>query len=308
MPHACTDLAELCELLALPESVWRDGRLAAEKFPLDVPYSFLQRMERGNPKDPLLLQILPQNVELQDVPGFTVDPVGEGMDPSCRILRKYPGRALLLATSDCGVRCRFCFRRYFRQHRSGFSLDPIREATDVHEVILSGGDPLSLSNRELTEVLHGLVRIPHIRRIRIHSRLPIVDPSRVDAGLVDLLGTFCPIYLVLHINHPNELDEEVLERMESLIDIGIPILSQTVLLKGVNDDFELLHRFFERLLDFRIIPYYLHQLDKVAGASHFEVSSEVGRQLVAELQARLPGYAVPRYVREIVGRPSKIHV
>jgi len=301
-----TDLAELCTLLALPESVLQDGKRATDEFPLSVPYSFLRRMECGNPNDPLLLQVLPQNIELRSVAGFTVDPVGEGNGSVNRILRKYPGRALVLASSDCGVHCRFCFRRHFQKQKGGLSLDHIREATDVHEVILSGGDPLCLSNRELMELLHGLSLIPHVRRIRIHSRLPIVEPSRIDAELVDIFETFCPIYLVLHVNHPNELDDEVLEHIETLIDIGVPILSQTVLLKGVNDNLNTLQRLFETLVDHRILPYYLHQLDRVAGAAHFEVPTEVGLQLVTELRHRLPGYAVPQYVQEIVGETCKI--
>ena len=300
-----TDLVELCSLLALPETVLDNGRNAADEFPLRVPYSFLRRMERGNPTDPLLLQVLPQNVEMLSTEGFTVDPVGEGTGPENGILRKYSGRALILTTSDCGVNCRFCFRRHFPRKKCNFSLDPIREATDIHEVILSGGDPLCLSNRELTDLLYGLSRIPHIRRIRIHSRLPIVEPSRINAELVDILGTFCPTYLVLHVNHPNELDGEVLERLESLIDIGVPILSQTVLLKNINDDIGVLERLFEKLVDNRMVPYYLHQLDQVSGAAHFEVAEEVGRRLIEELRVRLPGYAVPQYVREVIGKACK---
>jgi len=304
-PHACTDLVELCTLLELPATILHDGQIAADEFPLLVPYSFIRRMEHGNPQDPLLLQILPQNIERRSVAGFTTDPIGEGTAAN-RILRKYSGRALILATSACAVNCRFCFRRHLLRQPADFSLDPIREATDVHEVILSGGDPLCLSNREVLELLHGLSLIPHIRRIRIHSRLPIVDPSRIDTELVDILGTFCPTYLVLHINHPNELNEDVLERIESLIDIGVPVLSQTVLLKGINDDLEVLQRLFEKLVDSRILPYYLHQLDRVSGSAHFDVSPEIGHFIVEELRNRLPGYAVPRYVREIIGETCKV--
>ena len=301
-----TDLTELCKLLELPETVCCEGKNAADEFPLRVPYSFLRRMERGNPTDPLLLQVLPQNVELLPAEGFTTDPVGEGTGPANGILRKYSGRALILATSDCGVNCRFCFRRHLPRKKYDLSLDPIREATDIHEVILSGGDPLCLPNRELTELLHGLSLIPHIRRIRIHSRMPIVEPSRINTELVDILGMFCPIYLVLHVNHPNELDDEVLERLESLVDIGVPILSQTVLLRNINDDVGVLERLFEKLVDNRMIPYYLHQLDKASGAAHFEVQPEVGRRLITELRVRLPGYAVPQYVQEVVGGGCKV--
>ena len=304
--HVCTDLAELCKWLELPETVLRDGQKAADELPLFVPLSFLRRMERGNPKDPLLLQILPQNVELQSIAEFTTDPVGEGSRAPNEILRKYPGRALILTTSECGVNCRFCFRRHFLPPNTDLSLDPIREAKDVHEVILSGGDPLCLTNQELMNLLYELSLIPHIRRIRIHSRLPIVDPERVDGKLINILGTFLPLYLVLHVNHQNELDEEVLKRIESLIDIGVPVMSQTVLLRGVNDDLETLQRLFEKLVDSRILPYYLHQLDRVAGSAHFEVLPEIGRHLVAELHSRMPGYAVPRYVREVAGESCKV--
>ncbi len=303
---AVTDLVELQNLLELPDNIFLDGQQATDVFPLFVPRPFLQRMEKGNPNDPLLLQVLPRNLELQPVAGFSTDPVGEGVFPKERILQKYPGRALILSSHACGVNCRFCFRRHFPRQKAGFSLDPIRNSPDIQEIILSGGDPLFWPNRELAELLHRLSLIPHVRRIRIHSRLPIVIPSRIDQELVDILSTFCPIYLVLHVNHPNELDEEVLQRIESLIDVGVPILSQTVLLKNVNDDFGTLRRLFETLVDHRIIPYYLHQLDKVAGAAHFEVSSEVGKKLVEELRNCLPGYAVPRYVQEVVGISCKV--
>ncbi len=302
------DSAELCRYLHLPDSVRQNDLAATAEYPLLVPRSFANRMEPGNPNDPLLLQVLPQRQETESVDGFTTDPVGEHQHwagTPCRVLQKYPGRALILAADACAVHCRFCFRRYFSGKKADVSLETIRNSPEIHEVIFSGGDPLLLPDMELRELLYYTAMIPHVKRVRIHSRLPIAIPSRITSELIDTLSRFSPIYLVLHVNHPNELNDEVLERIESLVDVGVPVMSQTVLLRGINDNLETLRNLFEKLIDSRIIPYYLHQLDRVSGAAHFEVASDVGRALIAELRNLLPGYAVPQYVQEIVGAPGK---
>ena len=309
MPNASwiTDIDELCQTLAIPL------RSVCTGYPLLVPRSFVHLMERGNPDDPLLLQVLPQAEEAQTIPGFSQDPVGEiavyenGFAENRFALNKYAGRTLLLVSRECGIHCRFCFRRHFSKVpmplHAEMLLQSIRNNPAIDEVILSGGDPLMLDDDVLINVLQSILRIKHIRRIRIHSRLPVVMPSRLTPTLAKILTLPVPLYLVLHVNHPNELSGEFLERRELLT--APVVMSQTVLLRHINDDADILCRLFRRLVDHRIVPYYLHQLDRVEGAAHFEVSPEEGLRLVAALRERLPGYAVPTYVREIPGKVCK---
>lgn len=305
LSQSVTDAAELCRLLDL------DLAATAALYPLQVPRRFVDRMRKGDPADPLLLQVLPRKEETIDVEGFTEDPLGEACSSS-PCLSKYPGRALVLTTESCGVHCRFCFRRHLPKSRYVKSFDdrnaisdfkPIAADPTITEVILSGGDPLTLDDEELGRTLHYIVKIPHVKRIRIHSRLPVVLPSRITKELNETLSLPKPVFLVLHVNHPNELGSDFFDRRRFLTEPVV--LSQTVLLKGVNDNVETLAELFETLIDHRIMPYYLHQLDRVRGAAHFEVPEEIGRQLVSELRNRLPGYAVPKYVREVVGEPGK---
>ncbi len=318
LSQSVTRLAELCRLLQLPDPPAE----TTVDFPLLVPRRFVERMARRDPNDPLLLQVLPRPEETQPAPGFSCDPLGEfgsldgGMQKN-RVLKKYPGRALVLVTQRCGIHCRFCFRRHLPKHGShhnlghstldGENLDeiltPLRNDDTVEEVILSGGDPLLLDDEKLDRLLHCIEKIPHVKRIRVHSRLPVVLPSRITDELAGVLSRTKPVYLVLHVNHPNEIGEEFRARRPLLRD---PVLlSQTVLLKGINDNADTLAPLFTALIDLKIVPYYLHQLDKVQGAAHFEVSEERGLQLIAELRHRLPGYAVPTYVREWPGEPGK---
>lgn len=307
LDEAVSDLNELRRILELPPSI---GAIDTENgFPLRVPRGFLDRMEKGNPEDPLLMQILPRPEENVFVEGFSNDPVGERdqVGSGRFLLQKYPGRVLLLATDHCGVHCRFCFRRAFpkRCDVRDFEriLEPIRNDSGIEEIILSGGDPLMLDDPELRRVVDLIDRMPHIKRIRLHSRLPIVLPGRMTENLAGILRVSKPVYFVLHVNHPNELSEEFFERLGSFS--HVVFLSQTVLIKGVNDDEETLARLFTQLIDHRIVPYYLHQLDHVAGAAHFEVEPETGLKLVERLRNRLPGFAVPKYVREEIGVPCK---
>lgn len=305
--QAVTDIAELCRGLKLPPEIAEAGKIAAQEYPLFVPKPFLNRIEKGNPTDPVLLQILPQQAETVSVSGFSADPVGESSvyslgEPECPVVQKYAGRSLLLTTNRCGIHCRFCFRR----HRKARELtEQVLSANlgNVSEVILSGGDPLMLDDAELKQVLHYIKKFSGVKRLRFHSRLPVVLPKRLTPELAEILRSAHPAYLVLHINHPNELSEEFFERIALLKDVVL--MSQTVLLKGVNDDDAVLTQLFETLVEHRIVPYYLHQLDKVSGAAHFEVSIERGRQLMSAVQEQLSGYAVPAYVQEIAGQPYK---
>jgi EF-P beta-lysylation protein EpmB len=271
-------------------------------------------MRPGDVNDPLLRQVLPLADELDDVPGFTADPVGDAdalAQPG--LLHKYDGRVLMVTTGACAVHCRYCFRRHFPYAQSPRTLADWQPAIDriafdasIREVILSGGDPLMLVDRVLAELVEELAEIPHLRRLRVHTRLPIVIPERVTDGLIDLLrrARLTPI-VVVHANHVNELDESVAASLSRLVDAGIPLLNQAVLLRGVNDSVGAQAALCERLVDLRVIPYYLHQLDRVAGAAHFEVPVGEGQRLLRQLRERLPGYAVPRYVTEIAGSGSK---
>ncbi len=327
LAEAVRNPVELCQLLGLDRRLATESRPAAGDYPLFVPRPFLARIRPGDPNDPLLLQVLPTAAETLAAPGFGTDPVGDA-DACCGsgLIRKYQGRILMVASRSCAVHCRFCFRRHSPfcggvsglenpcsgracppcQTEEAAALQKIASDDSIHEVVLSGGDPLTLPDDELVRLVCELAEIPHLRRLRIHTRFPIMIPQRVTADLIALLrGARLPVVVVIHINHPAEIDGEVAESLERFVDAGIPMLSQTVLLRGVNDRADVLAELFERLVDLRVMPYYLHQLDRVAGAAHFEVPISVGCELMKELRARLPGYAVPRYVRELPGGTNK---
>ncbi len=303
--------SELGRRLGLDLALVRAAEAAAAGFPLLVPQPYLDRMQPGDPADPLLLQVLPQGAELDTVPGYSDDPLAEAAAmPAPCLLRKYRGRSLMVASGACGVHCRFCFRRHFPYINDDFAFGPalqtIAADPSTHEVILSGGDPLMLDDRQLGDLIAELAEIPHLKRVRVHTRLPVAIPQRITGELVHLLrGSRLAAIVVLHVNHPAEIDEPVAAAFARLIDAGIPVLSQSVLLQGVNDRVEVLAALCERLVDLRVMPYYLHQLDHVAGASHFEVPVATGINLVEALRARLPGYAMPRYVQETVGGAYK---
>jgi len=315
LKEAVRDVAELAALLELPVESIAAPNVDAD-FPLRVPRAFVRRMRKGDPRDPLLLQVLPSAQEALDVPGFTGDPVAEIGLARGGVVRKYSGRALLIATGACPVHCRYCFRRAFpyssqlasRSDWSG-AVGALRSMPDIDEVILSGGDPLSLGNRRLATLIDELAALGTVRRIRVHTRFPIVLPARVDEGLLALLGRSRPRpVLVVHANHANEIDASVADALEGLHRAGTVLLNQSVLLRGVNDDAATLASLSERLFDSKVLPYYLHLLDPVRGAAHFDVDEGTARALHAELLARLPGYLVPRLVREIPGRASKTPV
>jgi len=314
MADAVTDPAELCRQADLPATLAAAAERASGAFSLLVPRPYLARIQTGDPRDPLLLQVLPQREELEHVPQFTADPVGEQRTGCCPgLLWKYPGRALMVTTAACGVHCRFCFRRHFPYHSLPKlpgdwepTLERIAVEESIHEVILSGGDPLTLDDRHLAALARRLADMPHIKRLRVHTRMPIVIPQRVSEELLGWMrGTRLSPIVVVHVNHAREIDAPVATALARMADAGVPLLAQTVLLRGVNDRADALAELFERLVDHRVMPYYLHQLDRVSGAAHFEVPETVGIGLIRDLRARLPGYAVPRYVREVAGEPNK---
>ena len=314
LADAITDPGELCRILGLDPALIPHAMAAAATFPLRVPRSFVARMRHGDYNDPLLLQVLPVAAELDTVEGFVMDPVGDlASSEGAGLLHKYSGRALVVATGACAVHCRYCFRRHFpyadESALSGgwqSTIDHLRRDDSIQEVILSGGDPLSLSDRRLIQLTDALQTLPHVRRLRIHTRYPVVLPERVDAGLVQWLATL-PLQkvVVIHANHASELDASVTEACNALAGAGATLLNQSVLLAGVNDCVDTLTELSEQLFNMRVLPYYLHVLDRVQGAAHFEVDEHRARQLHAGLIARLPGYLVPRLVREIAGEASK---
>ncbi|MBN1910546.1 MAG: EF-P beta-lysylation protein EpmB [Pirellulales bacterium] len=371
LARAVRDPVALCRAVGLPESL---AAPAGDLLVL-VPEPYLARIRPGDPRDPLLLQVLPRPEEHEETPGFTTDPLGESAHlgeqaalAGCRFLSKYANRSLILTSPHCAVHCRFCFRRHALRAQltvgstasplplgegpgmraGGASHDPSGNQTGtelppaltrrlrrhplpegegrddglslfdaalehlaadrtIHEVILSGGDPLTLEDSQLAALVDRLAGLEHLRRLRVHTRMPIVLPQRVTSELMAWLrGTRLSPVVVVHVNHPAEIDAAVADALDRLVDAGVPVLSQSVLLRDVNDTTDTLAALFERLVDLRVLPYYLHQLDRVAGAAHFEVPEPTGIALMNDLRRRLPGYAVPRYVREVAGAQSKV--
>jgi L-lysine 2,3-aminomutase len=313
---AITDPDALARALDLDPALFAAAAQASELFAMRVPWSFVSRMRRGDPTDPLLLQVMPVAAELLERAGFGSDPLAEGAAfKAPGLLQKYRGRALLIASGACAINCRYCFRRefpYSEQLGSGAltqALDSIALDTSIEEVILSGGDPLSLSNARLQAITGRLAQIPHIRRVRVHTRLPVVLPARVDAGLGDWLRHLpWPVAVVLHSNHGNEIDDSVRAACARLRAAGATLLNQTVLLRGVNDSVAALSSLSQQLFAAGVVPYYLHLLDRVRGVAHFEVPEETAQRLVGELAATLSGYLVPKLVREVPGAVAKTPV
>ncbi len=314
--RAVTSPAELLKILDLDAALLSPAVRAAQTFPLCVPRGFVQRMESGNPNDPLLRQVLPLGAELVPQPTtFSADPVGD-LDAAARpgLLHKYHGRALLIATGACAIHCRYCFRRHFPygDHTQGrlsweTGLAHVRADPSIHEVILSGGDPLLLDDGRLKGLVDAIGALPHVRRLRIHTRLPVVLPERVTPALAELLGQvrFNHPVIVLHVNHANEIDARVRHGCAILKAAGGTLLNQSVLLRGVNDNADTLASLSESLFDAGVLPYYLHLLDRVAGAAHFEVPEDKALQIHECLRTRLPGYLLPRLVRDAPGAAAK---
>ena len=312
MADSIREPAELCRLLGLDPALFDPP--ATDDFSMLVPRPFVSRMDPGNPRDPLLVQVMPAAAENTSTPGFETDPLAEAQAALCPgLLSKYQGRSLIVTTGACAVHCRYCFRRHFPEESVpktsrdwGRLLSQIASRKSTREVILSGGDPLALSDRRLGELITQLAEIPHLTRLRLHTRLPVMIPQRVTSELLGLLrGTRLTPVVVVQINHPAEIDTPLATALGGLVDSGVPVLNQSVLLRGVNDSVETLCELCTRLVDIRVVPYYLHQLDSVSGAAHFRVSQSLGIRLIEQLRDILPGYAVPRYVRELPGGRCK---
>ncbi|MBY0586279.1 EF-P beta-lysylation protein EpmB [bacterium] len=287
---------------------------ATSNFPVVIPPALLETFLQTSPEDPVARQFLPSALEESLPPGFSQDAVGDRLARQTPgMIQKYYGRVLLIVTGTCAVHCRYCFRRHYPyadEPKSLASFEPaleqINDDPSISEVILSGGDPLSRTDDWLGQLVGRLSAIPHLRTLRVHTRFPVVIPSRVTEGLLNLLTSsrLDPV-VVLHVNHARELSSEARDALRKMRESGIPLLNQSVLLAGVNDSVESLESLSRDLFSAGVIPYYLHQLDRVAGAAHFEVPIERGLSLIAELRGRLPGYLVPRYVQEIPGQNSK---
>lgn len=311
LSKAITSLPDLLERLNIHNTSIEATKTS---FPLRVPLEFVSRMEVGNHKDPLLLQVLPQAIETVQQPFFSTDPLKEQQkNPIPGLLHKYPHRVLLTLTGGCAVNCRYCFRRHFpyAENLPGRSnwkqtIEYIKADSAIEEVIFSGGDPLILKDHLIAEFVDELENIPHLLRLRIHTRLPIVIPQRVTAEWIDWMKkTRFQMIVVLHCNHPNEIDDHVISALQLLKTAPITLLNQAVLLKNVNDNADVLVNLSKRLFQAGVLPYYLHLLDKVEGAAHFDVNEETAYLLMADIKKRLPGFLVPKLAREVPGMLHK---
>ncbi|WP_299730862.1 EF-P beta-lysylation protein EpmB [uncultured Endozoicomonas sp.] len=305
---------QLLSMMGLSQELLPAALQASDHFALRVPHSYVHRMEYGNLDDPLLKQVLPLGAECDEVEGFGLDPLAEQtQNPVDGVIHKYHGRMLLIVGSACAVNCRFCFRRHFpyqdnRLDRESWSraMDYIRSDSTIKEVILSGGDPLATSDRRLQKLALELNGIPHVETLRIHSRLPVVIPERITDEMIGwFTGHRIKPVMVIHANHANEIDDAVADAMNKLRQAGVTLLNQSVLLRGINDSVSALTELSNVLFNAGVLPYYLHVLDPVKGAAHFDVPDAAARELIQGVMAECPGYLVPKLVREIPGKPGK---
>ena len=308
-----TDPKKLLNILQIDPIAYLHHLKAKELFPVRVPLPFIKRMQKNDINDPLLKQVMPLSNEFIITEGFSPDPLKEHDTVAEGLLHKYKNRALMIVKSGCAVNCRYCFRRHFpyqdnspNKQRWKQALNYISKHGEISEIIFSGGDPLMASDEHLAWLVKQIELIPHVKRLRIHTRLPVVIPNRITTALVNLLSqTQLKATMVLHINHANEIDEIFTKALEPLRAAGIPLFNQSVLLKGVNDDPNVLIELSEKMFDCGIIPYYLHLCDSVQGAAHFDISEEKAVKIVNEMLAHLPGFLMPRLVREIAGQTNK---
>lgn len=317
LASAIRDPERLLQALHLPLHLLPAAREAATHFPLRVPHGYVARMQHGDLNDPLLRQVLPLADESLPVAGYHTDPVGDAAASAGHgLLQKYHGRALLMTTGACAIHCRYCFRRHYpyseqqiAHHQWQSLLDTLRADSSLSEVILSGGDPLLLDDERLAALVTELAAIPHLQRLRIHTRLPVVLPERIDAALLSWISRsrLQPV-MVIHANHVNELDAGVAAALARLYEAGVTLLNQAVLLRGVNDSVAAQCALSESLFQLRVVPYYLHLLDRVAGAAHFDLPEATASSLIAGMRQQLPGYLMPRPVRELAGAPWKVPV
>lgn len=317
LAQAYTRPGDLLRALGLEPHLCDQARAGMREFAFRVPRGFAARMRPGDPDDPLLRQVLPVPAESEQAPGYVNDPVGDLQRmPAPGVLHKYHGRALLVVTGACAIHCRYCFRRHFPYAEAGLSKRQVEQAlayldanTSIREIILSGGDPLSVTDARLKWLLQQLATIPHLHRLRLHSRSAVTLPERITPELLTLLKRWRgPVVLVVHINHPNEIDHNVARAMAKLRAAGVMLLNQAVLLRGVNDSSGVLAQLSEKLADCAIQPYYLHLLDPVSGAAHFDVPQARARKIMLELQQRLPGYLLPALARETPGEAAKTRI
>ncbi|WP_279084718.1 EF-P beta-lysylation protein EpmB [Gilliamella apis] len=314
LANVVTDIKELYRCLNLdPEAISLPMLQARKQFSLRVPMAFINRMKKGDSQDPLLLQVLCDEKELINVAGFSEDPLEEQNNTIPGLLHKYHNRALLMTKTACAINCRYCFRRHFPYHDNqgtkknlGAALAYIASHPELDEIILSGGDPLMAKDHEMAFLITELEKIPHIKRLRIHSRLAVVIPNRITSELCRLFAkTRLQIVLVTHINHPNEIDDNVTNAIKRLKEHQVTVLNQSVLLKKVNDDADVLACLSNKLFSIGILPYYIHLLDKVQGAAHFLVDDDNAKQIMRQLAKNVSGYLVPKLAREIGGEKSK---
>ena len=308
---------ELLRILELDPSLLETLQNSSHQFNLRVPRQFVEKMKKGDINDPLLRQVLPLKEELQVSELYSMDPLQEASsNPHPGLLHKYHGRVLLVVSASCAIHCRYCFRRHFpyqdnKPSRENWQsvLNYISEDKSINEVIFSGGDPLSASDKYLSRLTAQISQIPHIKRLRIHTRLPILLPNRIDdACLLWLKTPRLQTIMVLHSNHPNEIDHQTATMVSRLRQADITVLNQSVLLKGINDNVDILTSLSEKLFDAGILPYYLHLLDKVANVEHFDIPEAQARHLYQQLLARLPGFLVPKLVKELPQAVSKLPI
>ncbi|OUY08088.1 EF-P beta-lysylation protein EpmB [Acinetobacter populi] len=310
-----TDPFELISCLNLsPDDLNSQALLAHQQFKLRVPRQFVQKMQIGNAYDPLFLQVFPHHLEMQENSEFSLDPLGErDANALPGMLHKYKSRILMTLTGACAIHCRYCFRRHFPyqenlpKDKDWLAIKPyILAHPDINEIILSGGDPLSISNEKLAKWVGYFEQLPQIKTLRIHTRLPVVIPQRIDDALLHILSSSrLNNIMVVHSNHANELDSNFDTAMQKLIQHDVTIFNQSVLLKGINDNYVSLTELSYRLFQARVLPYYLHVLDKVSGASHFLISDQKAQNIYQDLLKELPGYLMPKLVREIHGEQHK---
>ena len=316
LKSALSNVDELLEYVGLDNSQLKHSVIKNSDFPIRVPRCYADKIEKGNRSDPLLLQVLPRGEEEIESDNFVKDPLGEQNGQTKSLIHKYHGRVLLMLSGTCAVNCRYCFRRHFPYSEHRFdskaqdeALRYIQRDSSITEVILSGGDPLMLQDNLIDSLLTRLEQIPHLKRLRIHTRLPVMIPSRLTLSLAQRLsGSRLLVSIVLHINHANEFDKQLAERLKIYSTLGITLLNQSVLLKDVNDSAARLVDLSEKLYEIGVLPYYLHLLDPVKGAIHFNVEKEHAIELIEQVTSLLPGYLVPKLVQEIADKPSKIAI
>ncbi|MBT1450320.1 EF-P beta-lysylation protein EpmB [Glaciecola sp. XM2] len=303
----------LLEYLCLDPQKYREHFAARRLFSMRVPRPFADLMTPGDWDDPLLQQVMPRVEEFEEVSGFVGDPLGEQDNEQAGILHKYLNRALLIVKGGCAVNCRYCFRRDFPYQENAVNkqqwlnvIQYIQNDTNLDEIILSGGDPLMAKDSHLAWLCEQISHIAHIKRLRIHTRLPVVIPQRINDEFLQWFSALRQQkIMVFHINHANEVSKSLIERCKRLREAGMTLLNQAVLLKGINDSADAQIALNEAVFSAGVLPYYLHLLDKVTGAAHFDMPEKEAKAIMAEVIKRQPGYLVPKLVREIAGQPGK---